>query len=151
MAELLDCAIVGAGPAGLTAATYLARFRRNIHVFDAGNSRARYIPLSHNCPGFPEGVSGAELLQRLRAQAARERLDAAGIACVESLVKRIAVTAQCRVAVHTADDAEHTFDTLYPVLGSRMRSELALALGARCSQAGDIFVDDHMRTSVPGL
>ena len=32
-----------------------------------------------------------------------------------------------------------------------MRSELALSVGARCTESGDILVDDHMRTSVPGL
>lgn len=63
-----DCAIVGGGPAGLTAALYLARFRRRIVVIDAGESRASLIPVSHNYPGFPHGVSGAELLGRLRAQ-----------------------------------------------------------------------------------
>ncbi|MGN2252384.1 NAD(P)/FAD-dependent oxidoreductase [Frateuria sp. GZRe12] len=67
--ELLDCLIVGAGPAGLTAATYLARFRRHILVADAGASRARWIPASHNCPGFPFGVAGNELLARFRLQA----------------------------------------------------------------------------------
>lgn len=64
-----DCLIIGAGPAGLTAATYLARFRRDVVVVDAGDSRARWIPTSHNCPGFPFGVGGDELLAKLRAQA----------------------------------------------------------------------------------
>ena len=65
----LDCLIVGAGPAGLVAATYLARFRRRIAIVDADESRARWIPTSHNCPGFPLGVSGTRLLERLRDQA----------------------------------------------------------------------------------
>lgn len=65
----LDCLVIGAGPAGLTAATYLARFRRNIVLVDAGQSRARLIPASHNCPGFPFGVAGNELLARFRAHA----------------------------------------------------------------------------------
>ena len=67
--KLLDCLVVGAGPAGLTAATYLARFRRHILLADAGASRARWIPASHNCPGFPFGVAGNELLARFRLQA----------------------------------------------------------------------------------
>lgn len=66
---VLDCLVVGAGPAGLTAATYLARFHRDFVVVDAGKSRARWIPESHNCPGFPFGVGGTELLAKLRAQA----------------------------------------------------------------------------------
>jgi thioredoxin reductase (NADPH) len=68
---LLDCLIVGGGPAGLTAAIYLARFRRNFVLADAGASRAALIPCTHNYPGFPDGLSGAELLARLRAQAER--------------------------------------------------------------------------------
>ena len=67
--EPLDCLIVGAGPGGLTAATYLVRFHRRIVVVDAGKSRARWIPSSHNCPGFPFGVAGTQLLEKLRAQA----------------------------------------------------------------------------------
>lgn len=62
--QILDALIIGGGPAGLTAATYLARYRRNIAVIDAGNSRARWIPASHNCPGFPFGVEGDQLLER---------------------------------------------------------------------------------------
>ena len=67
--DILDCLVIGAGPAGLTAATYLVRFRRRIAVVDAGASRARWIPVSHNCPGFPAGVAGRTLLARLREQA----------------------------------------------------------------------------------
>lgn len=67
----VDCLVVGAGPAGLTASLYLARFRRDIAVVDSGRSRARYIPRTRNYPGFPDGISGPELLERLRAQAER--------------------------------------------------------------------------------
>jgi len=67
----IDCLIVGAGPAGLLAAIYLARFRRHIQVIDSGSSRASLIPVSHNYPGFPEGISGSDLLFRLHAQAER--------------------------------------------------------------------------------
>ena len=64
-----DCLIIGGGPAGLTAAIYLARFLRNVLVVDDGTSRARWIPTSHNYPGFAHGISGPELLEILRAQA----------------------------------------------------------------------------------
>ncbi|MDB5763118.1 MAG: hypothetical protein JWQ21_2113 [Herminiimonas sp.] len=74
-AQTLDCLIIGAGPAGLIAAIYLARFRRAIKIVDAGYSRASLIPLSHNYPGFPDGIGGDALLARLRTQVARYDVD----------------------------------------------------------------------------
>jgi thioredoxin reductase (NADPH) len=65
----LDCLIIGGGPAGLTAAVYLARYRRHVVVVDSGESRAALIPKSRNYPGFPSGISGKELLADLTVQA----------------------------------------------------------------------------------
>ena len=262
---ILDCVIVGAGPAGLTGAIYLARFRRSIAVVDSGRSRAAYIPKSHNYPGFPDGISGVELLERLRAQARRygaevtegcadaiemrdgafsttvdgrriasrtvliatglvdkkpemadldeaiaagcvrlcpicdghevidrkvavygpaataaghaefmrtftdkvvllvprgdapiaadqrARLAAAGIEAVESPVEELSMDADRKARVRLADGRELRFDTVYPTFGCHMRSDLAIALGARTTEAGDIHVDAHQQTSVPGL
>src|SRR5215218_4420581 len=67
----MDCFVIGGGPAGLTAAIYLARFRRRFAVVDAGASRALWIPVSHNHAGHPDGIPGPELLGRMRAQAER--------------------------------------------------------------------------------
>jgi thioredoxin reductase (NADPH) len=67
----MDCLVIGGGPAGLTAATYLARFRRRVVLVDAGASRASWIPVSHNIPGFTDGIAGPDLLARMRAQASR--------------------------------------------------------------------------------
>jgi thioredoxin reductase (NADPH) len=64
-----DCLIIGGGAAGLTAATYLQRFHRSCVVVDAGESRARWIPESNNCPGFPDGIRGQRLLERLHEHA----------------------------------------------------------------------------------
>lgn len=69
MPECYDCIIIGGGPAGLTAAIYLSRFQRKVLVIDAGASRARMIPLSRNHAGFPDGISGSDLLARMRRQA----------------------------------------------------------------------------------
>jgi thioredoxin reductase (NADPH) len=67
----LDAVIVGGGPAGLTAALYMARFRRQVLVIDGGDSRAAWIPTTHNHPGFPDGVSGQALLDLQREHALR--------------------------------------------------------------------------------
>ena len=68
---ILDCLIVGGGPAGLTAAIYLARFHLDILVVDGGKSRASWIPCTRNVSGFAEGIEGTELLQRMRDQACK--------------------------------------------------------------------------------
>lgn len=67
---VLDCAIIGGGAAGLTAATYLARFHRRIAVLDGGGSRLLSVPTSHNLPGYVSGIHGKDLLARLQAQLA---------------------------------------------------------------------------------
>ena len=259
----LDCLVIGAGPSGLTAATYLTRFHRRIVVVEAGSSRARWIPTSHNFPGYPAGVHGNELLRKLREQAtgygtpivegrvmqlargddglfeacaadgqrwrARYVILATGIVdrmpamhgleqaietgtvrlCAvcdgyEASDERIAVygpvddaighalflrtfsrdvsvvpfdaaepdperAAQARAArvrvyppactlryehecvVEFEDGREARFDTMYPVLGGDAQSGLAVALGARCVENGELEVDDHQQTSVEGL
>jgi thioredoxin reductase (NADPH) len=68
---ILDCLIVGGGPAGLTAAIYLVRFHLDILVVDGGKSRAAWIPCTRNVSGFPEGIAGTELLQRMRDHACK--------------------------------------------------------------------------------
>lgn len=66
--KVFDCLIIGAGPAGVSAALYLLRFRRSIVLVDSGTSRALMIPKSHNYPAFKRGISGQELLKRLKVQ-----------------------------------------------------------------------------------
>jgi thioredoxin reductase (NADPH) len=261
-----DCIIVGAGPAGLTAAIYLARFHLSIRLFDCGSSRAALIPCTHNHAGFPHGISGLELLARMAEQAERygAQRELARVTKVERDEQGFRVTAEARefrartvllatgvinnrppgiddalhadalaagllrycpicdayevtdrrIAVigtgtrgtaeavflrgYTADvtlvahRAEHAlepkceaeleaagiariagpcgsfaiedgqlafdtgggrlrFDSVYPALGSRVRSELAAETGAMTSADGCLVVDSHQRTNVPGL
>ena len=260
-----DCIIIGAGPAGLTAAIYLARFHLSIRLFDSGDSRAALIPCTHNHAGYPDGIRGTDLLARMLAQAesfgarreatevvaidrrgdefevvtAKGRHEARTVLLATGVVnnrpdmpddlhdealergllrycpicdgyevtdKRVGVIGTgdhgMREAIflrgYTSDitliapDARHaldpacaaalddagvtrvdgpcgnyaiegdgfvvdtaagplTFDSVYPALGSVIRSELAVAAGARASEDGCLEVDDHQRTSVPGL
>ena len=93
--DVLDCVVVGAGPAGLTAAHYLRRFRRRVAIFDAGDSRASRIPRSHNAPGFPGGVRGPALLSRMRRQLAAcgVRILEAGVSDLRDAGDRFVVVA----------------------------------------------------------
>jgi thioredoxin reductase (NADPH) len=67
----LDCLVIGGGPAGLTAAIYLSRYHLDIMVVDGGKSRAAWIPCTHNHAGYPDGIKGTELLDRMKEQARR--------------------------------------------------------------------------------
>jgi thioredoxin reductase (NADPH) len=260
-----DCIIIGAGPAGLTAAIYLARFHLRIRLLDSGDSRAGWIPCTHNHAGYPDGISGRDLLAAMLAQAetygavreaarataierdgddfivrtperaiagrtvllatgvknrrpdmpqdlhdaalergllrycpicdgyevtdkrvgvvgtdthgmkealflrgytrdvtlispdgghrldaaCQAKLDEAGIVRVDGPCGGWAIEGET-LAFDTAS-GRMAFDSVYPAMGSDIRSELAVAAGARASEDGCLEVDDHQRTSVPGL
>jgi thioredoxin reductase (NADPH) len=264
---ILDCLIVGGGPAGLTAAIYLARVHLDILVVDGGKSRAALIPCTRNHAGYPDGIAGTELLKRMREQACkygakveaefvtklerdgstglftatwgsgcatartvllatgvtnrrppmeedlhdealarglirycpicdgyevtdkkigvigsdshgvaealfirsytadvtliapdkalqlgredREKLEAAGIDCIDGPANAVAVSDGV-IVVETAEGT-HSFDSVYPALGSDTRTQLAEMAGADLSGDSCIKVDSHQRTSVPGL
>ena len=261
-----DCIIIGAGPAGLTAAIYLARFHLSIHLFDCGSSRAALIPRTHNHAGYPGGIKGTDLLGRMREQArdfgaTREDVEVTGLALEDGLFtvttdhgthrarsvllatgvvnhrppgmedalhaealergllrycpicdgyevtdRKVGVigtsdhgTAEtiflrgytphltlispegdhdlddtcsarldeagvARVAGPCGDyriegdqlvlataEGDLAFDSVYPALGSKIRSDLAIEAGAEATEEGCLTVSDHMETSVPGL
>lgn len=261
-AEMLDCLIIGGGPAGLTAANYLARYRRRTLTVDDGASRAALIPASHNYPGF-KGIPGRDLLARLRQQAERfgaviksgriealrrgpaesfTALHAAGEIQTQTVLLATGLVDE-RPSIHGIDSAirggairfcpicdafeaidrrigllgigdeayqktlflrtysRHvTFfpiagpcmtnhdrraleeakvvvsgrpieieysqqklrvkveggsivdlDVLYPALGCRVRADLATSLGAECTEAGTLRVDEKQQTCIPGL
>ncbi len=261
----IDCAVIGGGPAGLTAALYLARFHLSVVLVHAGDSRAALIPRTRNVPGFPGGIAGTTLLRRMARQAsdygarliaaeatglvragdlfrlttsagpltarsvllatgvfnhrpaigardhrvalrrgllrycpicdgyevtdrrigvigsgahgarealflrgftadvtliapdaphdlspdARAALERAGVALVDGPCGRLALEGE-RIALDTAA-GRLAFASIYPALGSTIRSELARGLAAKMSQDGCLLVDAHQRTSVAGL
>lgn len=63
MEDEFEVLVVGGGPAGLSAALYLARFARRVALFDAGQGRSTWHQVNHNYLGFPGGVAA----RRLRA------------------------------------------------------------------------------------
>jgi len=62
---------VGAGPAGLSAAVYMGRFKRRTLVLDCGDGRWSYGQINQNYLGFPGGVKGTRLHDLGRKQAER--------------------------------------------------------------------------------
>ena len=73
--EIFDCAIIGGGFAGLSAAVNLGRMRRSVAVIDDREGRSLWGQFNHNYLGFPEGASAAELHRRGRQQAANYGTD----------------------------------------------------------------------------
>ncbi|HLN89461.1 MAG TPA: FAD-dependent oxidoreductase [Candidatus Binatia bacterium] len=71
--EKCDVLIVGAGPAGLTAAIYSAWLGLKTIILETGitGGRAWLAPKIENFPGFPEGIKGSELVEKMNQQALR--------------------------------------------------------------------------------
>lgn len=66
-----DVVIIGGGLAGLSAAIYLGRARRETIIVDAGKSMAVWEPHVQNYLGFPKGIDGTELVAKGLKQARR--------------------------------------------------------------------------------
>lgn len=79
MGDLFDLTIIGGGPAGLTAGLYAARARLKTRLVEKLAPGGQILTTNwvENYPGFPEGISGFELVDRLRRQAERFGLEIA--------------------------------------------------------------------------
>ncbi|MFJ8045099.1 NAD(P)/FAD-dependent oxidoreductase [Kitasatospora sp. NPDC096147] len=67
-AHSADAIVVGGGPAGLSAALYLARYNRSVLVFDSGHGRSTHHQTNRNYLGFPSGIATVELRELARRQ-----------------------------------------------------------------------------------
>jgi thioredoxin reductase (NADPH) len=105
-AGVFDVVIVGAGPAGLTAAIYASRGRLKTAVLErnmAGGQIA-LTDLVENYPGFPEGISGFDLSQKMKEQAEKfgaEMREIEGVAELRQTAEGCYVVATDRGEIHT--------------------------------------------------
>jgi thioredoxin reductase (NADPH) len=65
-----DALVVGGGPAGMSAALYLARYNRSVVLFDTARGRSTHRQTNHNYLGFPDGVPIQEFRELGRRQLA---------------------------------------------------------------------------------
>lgn len=67
--KTFDCIVIGGGPAGLSAAIYMARFNRTVLVIDAGEGRTTSAQINENYLGFPHGIPARKLSKLGKEQA----------------------------------------------------------------------------------
>ncbi len=84
---MYDCAIVGGGIAGMQAAIQLGRYKHSVIVIDAGEGRSSLCRRYRNLLGYPDGISGSELLAAGRRQA-----DALGVTFLHGIASDASMT-----------------------------------------------------------
>lgn len=77
--------VIGGGPAGLSAALYLARYDRHVALFDSGFGRSSWHQVNHNYLGFPGGIPA----QRLRELGRQQISDYSQIECLDYKIESL--------------------------------------------------------------
>lgn len=75
MTDVREVIIIGGGLAGLSAALYLGRSRRDTLLIHSGRSMAKWEVQVQNYLGFPDGIAGTDLLERGMEQAMRVEVE----------------------------------------------------------------------------
>lgn len=143
-----DVIVIGAGPAGATAATILARAKLDTLVVDADQGVTRRAWVA-NLLGFPEGISGPDLVERGLLQ-----LERAGA----KLVKGKAVTLEKApegFVITLEDGARHEAREVLLATGFAFdlaeKAGLATLPGTEPHVKRVLQVDDQGRTGLPGV
>lgn len=113
-----DLIVIGSGPAGLTAALYMAREGLDVLVIEKGGlgGQIGMTQVLDNFPGFPEGISGVEFADRIVAQARRF-----GVEILQAqAVSRIDPDGQY-LAVKTEDGSQYGANSVLVATGARYR------------------------------
>lgn len=115
--EDFDLVIIGGGPAGLTAGIYAARSRLNVVLFEKAAPGGQVIVTDwvENYPGFPEGVSGFDLAEKMINQAKKLGLT------IESEQVTEMELSEDRKVVHTESGKSITCKTLIIASGASPR------------------------------
>ncbi|MFO7738142.1 MAG: thioredoxin-disulfide reductase [Desulfatiglandaceae bacterium] len=98
-----DLIIIGAGPAGLSAGLYAARARLQTVMLERLSPGGQVLMTDwvENYPGFPDGISGFELVDKMRRQAEKF-----GLVIENQEVKRLELTAESKVVVTEKESLE---------------------------------------------